>query len=657
MDLQENFQLLSRHREVLPPTRSAFPEVFLRRKPSEVAGCQKNWLLENHPEAVAGGGLDTRSLGVELKALKGIVARDVGSTTSSLLAVGEITDRTNLRSGTVGQPVIAMAAGEGGHILRIVRLSLDDAVWTEVDLSVRRSKVSTSARADWAEDGVPITLIKFATDGTRSHPTRWLLVQKMTGSTVLEPEVNVMPLQGGISDYKQSHLYYQMQRYISTNRLFTISAQKTGGGAQVDACFNPAADGRFPQLAIIDELGHWTVWDIPISRSAPTEAPRPILTARGVIGPSALPSLRTNLGRDLGTHRLVWVLPKGGRRAEQKDEYEGVEHAHWVPYSRSPVRCSHVLVCSDTDVWLYDVTHGAQLAGIRVVKVNRAESVVDMQSSPVSPSQAFVLTTSSLYWLESKIARDGQAQISVISSYPHYRRAQAEELILSVSPLAGLASPQSCAVFILSGKDKAADLLICTEPAPDGAAHTTQQVVRADIPPSTRAVFIASLPLRRYGEAGPSDAPALDNNDRRVFQMYALKSDLSLLSAMFVTSAKPLHDVVSLHTFNEADRSDTLRKQFLRLMGDAFVVPECFEDRLQTSLSVTERHGDEIGSKVKSSKKRDVIDLKAASGRLEELVIKEITPVKKSRQLLAGVIHHRGVEELGDNENMRIRTL
>ena len=658
-DSNQHVGQVSRFAEVLPPTRSALADELFAQKPSDAARSQKNWLLETYPEAVAGGDLDVRNLADELRALKSAASEDGGGTTSSLLAVGEITNRTDVHSGTVGQPAIAMAAGEGGHVLRIVPLDHDNSVWTGEDLSVRLTRVSSSARGDWSGDGVPITLIKFAIDGRRYDPIRWLLVQRPTGTALLEPEVNVMPFQAGISEYEQSHLYSQMPRYIAVNHLFTIPATKTGGNAHVDACFNPAVQGRFPQLAIIDKLGHWTICDITGSRSAAPKIPQPIVTARGSIDVGPKPSLQTMLGKDSASHKLLYVLPKGERRVKRDYQQEDTEHLGL--YSRSPIRCMHLLVCTDTDVRLFDASHGTQLAGIRVVNVNRAERIVDMQSCPVSASQALVLTTSSLYWIEAKVTRHGQARIGVICSFPHDRGPEGGGLVLSVCSMASSGLSQSLAAFVVSAEEKATDLFILTRPTSEEVAHGVHQVVRADLPRSIRSILTAACPAERNGNGkAKSTQPSSRLSqplDRRVFQLFGLKSDLSLGMALFVSSDLPLQDQGVSYSIHGETQSDKLRKKFLRLLGNAFVVPESYDDRPETSLSDSENEHHETDLEEKLVTKHDVMDLQAAYERLNELVASEITPAKMSRQLLAGVIHQRGMEELGDSDYMRIRTL
>lgn len=661
VDSNQHSRLISHFTELLLPTRSALPEDLTGKKPSDAARLQKNWLLENHPEAIGGGGIDGLALTDELKTLKVAEVEDATAATSSLLAVGEIIDRTDVHAGTVGQPAIAMAAGEGGHVLRIVPLDQENAARLSKELSVQMVKVSPGARGDWGEDGVPITLIKFAIDGRPYDPIRWLLAQRPTGTTLFEPEIKVVPFQRATSEYEQSHLYSQMPRYIAANPLFTIDAKKTGGRAHVDACFNPAVDGRFPQLAIIDDVGQWTVWDITGSRSAVPKLLEPIVTARGSIDISPVPSLQIKLGKDSAAHKLLYVLPKGERRVKREGEQEDADPQHWGWYSRSPVRCNHLLACSDTDVRLYDASQGTQLAGIRVVNAIRGEGIVDMQSCPFSPSQACVLTTSALYWIDTEVARDGQGRISVICSFPHHRWAEAGGLTMSVSPLPSSAGPQSCAVFVVSAQGKAADLFILTQPTLEEMAHAVHQVVRADLPSPIRSIFTAARPVGRNGrtnrKAIESGASVADPDSQRLFQLFGLKSDLSLGTTLLLTSDQPLQAWEAPSPIHEARQSDKLRKKFLRLVGNAFVVPDNSEDRLETAHSDTESTRQRQYPDRKPTKRREIIDLQAACERLDELAVDAIAPAKMSRQLLAGVIHRRGMEELGDSDYMRVRTL
>lgn len=653
-----HFKLLARFAEVCPPTRSAVPEVWLDKKPSDAARLQKSLLLATYPEAAAGGDVHAQLLREELLRLKTAAAEDVANTTSSLLTVGEVTDGTEPKHGIIGRPAIAMAAGAGGHVLHIVSLDQEDVVWQDEDLVMHIPKVSASARGEWVEDGVPITTIRFAVDGRRNDTIRWLMVQKPTGTTLFEPALNIMPNQGNISEYEQSHLHSHLPRYISANPLLTIKAEKTGGSAHLHVGFNPVVNGRSPQLAIIDKAGQWSVWDITGSRSARLKVLQPIITVRGTVHPSPVPSLHSKIGIDLATYKLLWVVPKAHGRIKREDEQETFEDRHWGLYSRSPIRSKHLIVCSDTDVRLYDAIKGTQLAGIRVVNIDRAESIVAMQSCPISASQAFVLTTKSLYWLDTKATRDGHVKIGVIFSFPHHKSASHGGLILTVSPLTGSARRRSRAAFIMSGQDKATDMFILTDPSAAEAAHIVHQVICPDLPSSIRSVFISPVPTGRIegvrGKALSNGASVSNLEHLRLFQLFGVNSNLSLGSALFATSDTSLQDFEAPRTLNGTIQSDTRRKRFLHHIEKAFVVPETYEERLPALRPSTETPRPRRNL---AQKKPTVIDLNTARERLAELVSSEIEPAKMSRQLLAGVIHRRGMEELGDGEYMRARTL
>jgi hypothetical protein len=109
---------------------------------------------------------------------------------------------------------------------------------------------------------------------------------------------------------------------------------------------------------------------------------------------------------------------------------------------------------------------------------------------------------------------------------------------------------------------------------------------------------------------------------------------------------------------NETKPSDTRRKRFLKHIENAFVVPERYEERSAVSGSHAEGEGPTPGSDRKPGKKKhSSIGLEAVCERLDELISSEIGSVKLSRQFLAGVIHSRCMELLGDGDHMRVRTL
>jgi hypothetical protein len=158
-------------------------------------------------------------------------------------------------------------------------------------------------------------------------------------------------------------------------------------------------------------------------------------------------------------------------------------------------------------------------------------------------------------------------------------------------------------------------------------------------------------------ETGRSVSNVSQAKDGYVLQLFSLKSDLSLGSALFAVSNRPLAAMDAPRSSHAHAQPDKLRKKLLRLLGNAFVVPETYEDRPETPGVDAENADDKPYPSGKPVTKRNVINLQAAREHLDELALSESTPAKMSRQLLAGIIHRRGMEELGDNEYMPVRTL
>lgn len=656
------YNLLLEFTEVCPPSRTILPGVD--SEPTKAVRGQTNWLLKTHPEAIVVGSDVASILPEEIAELKAATAD--GGGLSAPLAVGEITDHTDAMQ-IIARPALAMAAGEGGHILHIVTLDQEAEGWSDKGLSVQAIKVSRTQRGEWVEDGAPITNIKFAIDGKRYDPIRWIMVQKATGTTVFEPEIMLLPYQGNRSPREHIRALSTAPSHISAKRLFTIKTSVTGGRPHMDVSFNPVSDGRSPQLAVIDTSGEWSVFDITGSRSAKPKTLQPMLTARGSIEFGSIPS-SLGSGPNNGIRKILWLaLEDGSERAGlgfDTDDSSVDDSYHWGLYSRSPIRAKHVLVGSDIDVRLYDGSNGTQLTGIRLVR--RAESVLDILSCPFSPSQVFVLTTDALFWLDVKLTEAGEARITVVLSCAHYknRNADDKQLCFNVAPVPGPGPSKNCAVFVRSPQEKETNMFIFTNPTDDEAAHVAHQYIALDLPFDVRSTLISALPLFHFSKgafakrlAGDGQQP-FPSDRARVFQLFGLGADLSLGSSMFTVSDASLKDLPSPKPLEEKKSSDDiLRKKFLKHFGNSFVVPDGYTERSSTrdrsrerTLSLPQPEPDQEPANIRT------VSLETAYARLKVLTANVEAPDQMDEGLVA-LLDRCVAEEVGDGDHLRLRTL
>ena len=114
-----------------------------------------------------------------------------------MIAIGQM---TNVRdpSRVSGALVLAVATGESGELLRLARIDESKWQWEQNrDVGLQLSVIDPDdleEEAIWASDGLPISQIKFATSLSRYDSVRWLMVQKQTSTTVLQPEYHKVPV-------------------------------------------------------------------------------------------------------------------------------------------------------------------------------------------------------------------------------------------------------------------------------------------------------------------------------------------------------------------------------------------------------------------------------------------------------------------------------
>ncbi|KAL2156879.1 hypothetical protein VTH06DRAFT_2774 [Thermothelomyces fergusii] len=242
-------------------------------KPSQVARSQKYWLLDHFPEASVGDE-DLESLLLQEIATARTAQQPAPVDALSLFSVGEATDFRDGDS-TRGHPVLAVASGVSGNVIRLISLGHEEWYWSEADVKVRVHAVDPRLEGEWLHGGGPISLVRFAVDLKKYDHVRWLLVSNGASVTVYEPELRPIPMPAAANPGRAPGRSAPSQ--LVGNLLFAIPCERTGGSPQADVCFarHPGADT--PQLAVIDQAGYWSLWDVTGHRHARPRALTPVM--------------------------------------------------------------------------------------------------------------------------------------------------------------------------------------------------------------------------------------------------------------------------------------------------------------------------------------------------------------------------------------------
>ncbi|KAH6645783.1 RNA polymerase I-specific transcription-initiation factor-domain-containing protein [Truncatella angustata] len=390
---------------------------------------QKTWLLKSHPEAVLGNS----ELG-ELLAV-GSSSGQTAQTSSWQLtqfAAGEMTDTSNGQE-VIGAPLIAMAAGSAGDVLRIVRpvsniWQLDNDGKANVHLLEHAQHQETL----WTKDIGTIQRIRAIVSTRKFEPVRWLAVQREFGTSVFRPEYQKVPVVSETFSATEP----QAPSYIAPNLLFTIPKSQTGCNLHCDVAFNPGARSKPAQLAIIDEGGNWSIWDVTGTRKRTYKQPRAHLTKCGSILDGILARLPRKHTPNPQWHKVLWL----GHSSVHDDDFDEESPSGSKPASVFPSleRSSTLLLCNQKMLRLLDVDLEEFLPDLRVITDGSKDLILDVQLDSQDPRYFYVTTTLRVF-VAAVFTPDTLSQertirrALILESFPHLRNKNDRHLKLTVT--------------------------------------------------------------------------------------------------------------------------------------------------------------------------------------------------------------------------------
>lgn len=583
-----SFQQLVSFEEWFAPTRTslALPTstTFQRTK------SQRNWLFKTHAEALLGNLDLPRLISEETRAqYSGISQTQAGS----LLAVGEIFDLRNTgssRSATC--PVIALAAGEAGHILQLSVINQEEWCWGESSLTVGASQARF--QGSWCSDGSSISKIEFATKLKQYDTIHWLVAQKDTSTTIFAPELRAKPVAGAAS---MSGLDDGTADHIAMNPVTTLTANATGGESHCDFSINLGSNDLAPQLAIIDRSGNWSVWYIGRDGHGRSRKTKAVLMKKG---DWAFPT--SDLGQLGDMHRIAWTTRSGRVDEWERDSSPsthieplagGFQAAYLTDFDHSRPKYDGLLMCNHTQLQVVDVDGKRLPSWLDFLRRIGTDTILDARTFYGSSSHVFVLTTEKLYLLEVS-AVEGQESKSphVLASCRHFRANPQETLKISVTRLRPVYGESSALVAVHSAQSFRVDLFWFIITERDGIARFHRQVVHfpglstGSLGESQGIESLVAVPLHpatsrergRQATQGDTDQNA-HAADAQLYQLFALTADLSLSSSI-VAFARGFQQHLAVPVkfdglqWTDERRARFLRRKWLRESEQAFVIPD-----------------------------------------------------------------------------------
>ncbi|KAI1636160.1 RNA polymerase I-specific transcription initiation factor RRN6-like protein [Biscogniauxia mediterranea] len=540
---------------------------------------QQRWLLKSHPEARLGNEVVNEHL---LEAASRHDRQGADPCHTSHFALGELTDTSKPR-GSTGAPLLVTSAGIANDEIRFVKPNLAEWRWGEEDSgALRLAERSAEEPAFWTKDIGPICQLKCFVDLKRYDPTRWLVVQRCSGTRVFQPEYQRVPTTSTQSGSKEPSR-------IAPNPILYFSRDQTGGNSHTDVAFNPGTRSRPPQLGIIDKCGFWSIWDITLTRIKTARKPKSKLKKCGHIQKGVTEQFPSREASVSQWHKILWVGCSDSRLEELQTF--GFDENQTEPSSQyaflSLERSTMLLLCNSSLVRLLDTTTNSFLPDLSFLRPGSSESVLDIHANPQDPQYCFVLTTSKLFLVRvfSEAGEEWdkpQMKWTILLSSPHFRDTFDKTLKLTVTPGVKSLDQVTSMVFIYSAGGPLLDLFCvrAMKKDPDRATCHHETVNLAPFRGSSPDFTIQSMCLSpatvavKASEHVSEFSRNLAEQRIQFYQLTALKSDMCLTSTLCASSMSSVSEIVPPVYKVIQPVKVVERKRLVKHLSSSFVVKE-----------------------------------------------------------------------------------
>ncbi|OAQ97429.1 hypothetical protein LLEC1_05908 [Akanthomyces lecanii] len=568
-DKEPRFSLVGASAELYPPSKSARPSASselwrVRRE-------QQRWLIKSHPEAAMGNFALQEPLREDMAKFKTVESL---TNDGPLLAMGSMPTVSGRQNTNKPVPFLASATGQSGEFLRLTVADQTAWEWGDGnDASLQLSVIDplhSEREISWATDGLSITQIKYAEGLSNQVNVRWLLVQKGTSTTILQPEHHPVPITE--TQIMDGSIAGSSAALVKANPILRLNHTETGGNAHADVVFSPAAFGQAPVLALIDECGFWSIWDLMGTYRVDLNSVRVMLRACGQINTGPLDGFPVQHKYPAERHGLVVV-------AKPMDTI--LDPLETDTRSGSAGLTAPVLLMWKADqvqaVNMHSATTISPLKRFWVPE-GKHNRIVEVQNCPGMDSRVFILTEKHLVW----------AEIRRNQEYP--------TILLSIAHVGGgssLPKMTACALddgtaMVFTFCTKTDQLSVYWFKAREGGPvrwhrHITSLPSANDVsrPSHISQLTVTPLPLNLSNNKYPSGLGAqYKRAGVEFFQVNMLFNDLSLRYGIYTTMYTPAQEIVlptkrlAWSMTEEQRQWKKRRDHFLQHFETTFVLPD-----------------------------------------------------------------------------------
>ncbi|KAL9129087.1 MAG: hypothetical protein Q9217_002359 [Psora testacea] len=300
-------------------------------------------------------------------------------TVSTLVAFGKATNASKAGTRLRELPCVAIAAGPGGELIRLVLLRRQQLGWEgHKGFGVQLLTAAGGEQGWWRGNGSPIQQLVFAADPDASKGT--LLAVRYNGAiSILQPMLHPSHISPVTS---AAECFQTPASRVGTTHIVTIVARDGSGVPFADVAFNP---WDHHQVATIDQAGAWIIWGLTPSKIKEGGIWRSKSVSNGHIQSGDKVDSPSSRLTDDGWAKILWA----------------------------------------TDFRTLLVPTAINVPDLALAQ--SADWILDVKRCPTNPGQIFAVTSTRLFWLaitvvgDTKEARGLHLNVAVLLSWVHYR--------------------------------------------------------------------------------------------------------------------------------------------------------------------------------------------------------------------------------------------
>ncbi|EGX88853.1 RNA polymerase I-specific transcription initiation factor RRN6-like protein [Cordyceps militaris CM01] len=579
---EPRFSVVGAIAELYPPSKAAQPSASSIAWRARLE--QQRWLSKSHPEAFMGNFAFQEPLREDLTKFKAV---ETSTNDRPLLATGSmptVSYRQDVIRGPV--PFLASAVGVSGELLRLSVADQTDLQWDDSrDASLQFSVIDPlqgEKEVTWATDGLPITQVKYVQGLSNQFNVQWLLVQKETSTTVLQPEYHHVPITD--AQIMDGSIIATSATSVKPNPILTISHSDTGGNAHSDIVFIPADFDQRSSLALIDECGFWSIWRLMGTHRIDLNTVRVFLQACGHINTGPLAEFPSQHDHPAEKHGLLVVCKSSIAELDPLETDARTRFASSKP----------ILLMWKADrlqaVNIHSATMVSPLKGLWTPE-GKNNRIITVQRCPATESRVFILTEKNLVWAE---IRNDQDKLTTLLTVPH---------IGDIGEGPSIPTMTTCALedgtaMVLTFSIKTNQLSVYWFKAEDNGhvrwhRHVTSLSSTMDPAQSSHISQLTVTPLRlTVSDDRSSSGLGAEYKSAGVefFQVNMLFDDLSLRHGIYTTVYTPDQEVVlpkkrlDWSMTKQQRQWKKRRDKFLERFATTFVLPDGMTEKDLISL-------------------------------------------------------------------------